>query len=146
MSKGFWTDKRIALLRALHGNKSAAQIAAEIGCGCTKSAVIGKSARLQLPPTGQPVSSMLRRERRITLKRPTAKQEKIEQPRFVFQGEPRALLELQPHDCRWPLWGEAPTEKLFCAAWTEGYAAGKPYCAKHTKKATRQLHSGVEQV
>jgi GcrA cell cycle regulator len=48
MAKGFWTETRIKLLRAMwsEGELSASEIARELGC--TRNAVIGKANRLGL--------------------------------------------------------------------------------------------------
>ena len=48
-SEGFWTEERVATLRKLWAeNVLAEKIAAAIGHGCTRGAVIGKANRLGL--------------------------------------------------------------------------------------------------
>jgi len=49
MTSAFWTEPRIAILRAgIEADKLARDIADEIGDGCTKNMVIGKAFRLGL--------------------------------------------------------------------------------------------------
>ncbi len=47
----FWTDPRLDILKAgLADGKSFAEIAAEIGAGCTRNAAIGKAQRIGIAP------------------------------------------------------------------------------------------------
>lgn len=87
-----WTDERVAELKKLWGDGfSCSQIAAELGCGITRNAVIGKAHRLGLSqrqhangylrfidpiPPGTPRKSIMRsRERkpRLEVMNPNAK-------------------------------------------------------------------------
>lgn len=45
-----WTPERIALLKKLWPAETAAEIARQIGHGCTRNAVIGKAHRIKLKP------------------------------------------------------------------------------------------------
>lgn len=59
-----WTEERVDVLRKLWlGGHSASQIAAELGDGVTRNAVIGKVHRLGLSGRGQPTSTIKRQRR-----------------------------------------------------------------------------------
>lgn len=45
----------------------------------------------------------------------------------------KTLLDLQMHECRWPLDGTLSATHLFCAEPKAG--GGSPYCARHTAMA-----------
>jgi GcrA cell cycle regulator len=153
-----WTDETIELLRRLWlDGKSASQIAAMLGGGVTRNAVIGKFHRLGL--TG-----------RMKSKAPAAPRtrERSSQPRsprivsrpsdWVFRGnaalalavepviEPQveaivapmalrvSLGELNEAMCRWPLGDPAASEFRYCGLATHNDA---PYCAHHMRLAYR---------
>src|SRR5512136_1031948 len=53
-----WSDERVELLRKLWSDGlSAAQVAAELGAGVTRNAVIGKIHRLGLAERGKPANA-----------------------------------------------------------------------------------------
>jgi GcrA cell cycle regulator len=43
-------------------------------------------------------------------------------------GKPKTLLDLEPHDCRWPIGEPRSPDFHFCG---EQQAAGRSYCAHH---------------
>jgi GcrA cell cycle regulator len=154
-----WTDETIELLRALwRDGKSASQIAAMLGGGATRNAVIGKFHRLGL--TG-----------RVKIKAPAAPRvrQKASRPRRarvanhagdpLFHGnaalalgfepaiEPEpcdavvapislcvTLVELNEAMCRWPLGDPMESEFRYC-----GLAANSDgsYCRRHMQLAYR---------
>ena len=153
-----WTDERLELLKKLWGEGfSASQIAAEIGGGMTRNAVLGKSHRLGLvrntsPGTSAPRS---RKENPAPGKTPTAEppmrhgpkpvintasQQPSEQPKAALPPKEAALppregltiMELREGMCRWPL-GD-PTTPTFRYCGAQG-GAGLPYCSHHAQIA-----------
>lgn len=143
-----WTPEKIEALRKLADTGlSAAQMAVELG-GVTRNAVIGKCSRLGLKYGGNPLPRIRRprprkpraprtlkgtrmvekRElnRQIAEAAPIDKAEAFNAEAFIAltNRQPKALLELGPHECRWPV-GE-----MFCGDATIN--TRRPYCASHT--------------
>ena len=124
-----WTDIRIEeLKRLLASGISGAQIATALG-GVSRSAVLGKIFRLGLkgPNTnaGRPVVNKrelswtgLPKRRSPTRKPPSDIADLI--PEIVCN--PVTLIDLQPHNCRWPV-----LDGLYCGA----TIVCRSYCAKH---------------
>lgn len=148
-----WTDERVELLRArwLEG-KSATEIAAELGAGITRNAVIGKKDRLALkrPETQQ---TQTRRYFKGKPKRPRAlvmeehrqrstlirKQDLPPPPPKPFKDivDTRpdrvvALVDMDRHDCRWPFGDPRQSDFGFCGAPTR---EGSSYCPVHHRRA-----------
>lgn len=127
-----WTDDRVEKLTEMWtaGTLSASQIANKLGC-VSRNAVIGKVARLGLPPrrqvsfsTPKPKKPRVRRAPMPILAKPVCE----EIPAEVLTVEPPLhidLLDLKQHHCRYP-YGDGPF--TFC-----GHAVkpDKPYCAAH---------------
>ncbi len=153
-----WTDERLELLKKLWSEGwSASQIAAEIGGGMTRNAVLGKSHRLGLvrntstgistprprkespapgrPPTAEPP---MRHGPKPVIS--TASQPPHEQPRVVslpveVAAPPRGgltIMELREGMCRWPLGDPTRPEFRYCGAHA---VAGLPYCSHHAQIA-----------
>ena len=132
---------------------SSAQIAYELG-GITRNAVIGKVVRLglSLPNSGSHASlgngmTTVRAKRKPRDSRYLRYRSKVPQPvlsRVPVAPTPVArpvvistehmvqFMQLEPHHCRFPLWGEdSPfNEQWFCGTPTAD-VAGRPYCAGH---------------
>lgn len=147
-----WTAKRVRQLATLWSEGlSASQIAAELHCGLTRNAVIGKVHRIGLPerkaralaPTNPAVLEERRhrkreRERlyrkRWIIARREFKSEAWSPQAVVFAApRPRTLLELGPHDCRWGLGDPRNPAFLFCGALVT--VKGCPYCVAHARLA-----------
>jgi GcrA cell cycle regulator len=150
-----WTDERIEQLKALltEGLSSTA-IAAEMGCGLTRNAIIGKVHRLGLVRPARPSRPAKPRAPRIR----TA----TTRTRLSIQGlgqavlldahsvplpleteidipieQRRALLELTDETCKWPVGDPAAADFYFCGGAAE---PGKPYCSAHCRIAFRPPH------
>jgi len=146
-----WTDEKVELLRQLWlDGKSASQIAAELGDGVTRNAVIGKVHRLGLSgrvKTSAPAAPRIRQ-------RPAGTRPAAPRSGGAFRGntalalareahvdaEPEfrddvvipmslrvTILELKEAMCRWPLGDPASSEFRYCGSPT----ASGPYCAYH---------------
>lgn len=150
-----WTDERVELLRKLWTDGlSASQVAAELGPGITRNAVIGKIHRLGLAE----------RAKTATTPRPrAAKPPRQSQPRMngaathgnlALAFSPHALpaphlardeevvipiservtlMELRESMCRWPMGDPTTAEFRFCGG--KAAVGGGPYCAYHARVA-----------
>lgn len=144
-----WTDERVALLKKYNEEGlSRSEIAAKLGAGISRNAVIGKLMRLGIRPVylaGKPrrLCAPHGPRPRVT-KRPASysyikifngKMEHVKLAE-VFDLEPEnivdpvPLMKLSAHTCRWPVNGVG--EFLFCGAEP---TEGKPYCARHCRMA-----------
>lgn len=154
-----WNEPKIDRLKKLWGEgQSAAQIAADLGGGITRNAVIGKVSRLGLQRTGigggrqsqdaRSQAAKIQRRNNAAPPKPiegkpfrVSEQGRIyaepEQvplpPEPVVRGEPlmATLLELSPSGCKWPIGGPTPVQR-FCGLRQDGE---HPYCAEHAKAA-----------
>ena len=154
--KNTWPDERVALLIKLwKEGLSAAQIAARLGNGITRNAVIGKLYRLGLSGRGKPATVSKPRPRRAATPRKTqartagntalkaepapavARPKPQRKPVAIKladipQGERVTLLMLRENSCRWPS-GDPGTESFtFCGR--ESRPDG-PYCTDHAQIA-----------
>jgi GcrA cell cycle regulator len=152
-----WTDEKVDLLRQLWlDGKSASQIAAELGDGVTRNAVIGKVHRLGLSgrvKTSLPAAPRVRQ--RPVGPRPSsaprngggfrgntalalARDPDIEsEPEFredvVIPMSLRVtIVELKEAMCRWPLGDPTSSEFRYCGIQTQGEG---PYCVHHGRIA-----------
>lgn len=154
-----WTDERVELLRKLwNDGLSASQVAAEIGAGITRNAVIGKIHRLGLsqraktpiaprprmakpprpqaaPPRPQHGPSVignvaLALAPRALVLPDTRPQEEV----VIPMSERVTLMELREAMCRWPIGDPTTAEFRFCGAKSPG-GGGSPYCGYHAQVA-----------
>jgi len=143
-----WPDARVeALKRAWREGLSASQIAARLGAGLTRSAVIGKLHRLGVSGRRKPSAP------RVAIAppppagkvaRPTPEPLKLRWPEAILETAsltpsrgapptgpgPKYLRDMSPRECRFGLGDPGPGNgafQLFCAAPTTGHA----YCAHH---------------
>lgn len=154
-----WTDERVELLGRLWSEGlSASQIAAQLGGGVTRNAVIGKVHRLGLSgrtKTGQPTAPRPAKPRAPSAPGPVAGA----RPRPAAQvaaavtplpvraapmplptaeevnipvSQRVSIMELRETMCRWPLGDPQSAEFGFCGGRT---ATGLPYCAVHCRVA-----------
>ncbi|PWB83529.1 MAG: GcrA cell cycle regulator [Methylocystaceae bacterium] len=153
-----WTDERVELLRKLwNEGLSASQVAAEIGAGITRNAVIGKIHRLGLsqraktPIAARPRVAKPPRTQTVTQTRPLAPsvvgnvalalapralalpdvrpQEEV----VIPLSERVTIMELREAMCRWPIGDPTSAEFRFCGAKSPG--GGSPYCGYHAQVA-----------
>jgi GcrA cell cycle regulator len=153
-----WTDERVEHLKKLWiDGLSASQIAAELGQGITRNAVIGKVHRLGL--SGREKSSSSVQSTRPRAKQPARTAAPRNHPPLMSRGNtalataPRAyappaprpveevvipmservtLLELKEAMCRWPLGDPTSSDFRFCGLKTPD--AGT-YCTYHARIA-----------
>jgi GcrA cell cycle regulator len=153
-----WTAETEDLLRRLWlAGKTASQIAAALGDGVTRNAVIGKIHRLhlthepveaaepqdppaaQLPPPRPPKSPAA--EAKPTPAPPVASPPEpapfVAEPlpdSFELTGAALAIWTLSPCGCRYPLGEPASEDFRFCNAVKPDDLA--PYCAEHSAKVS----------
>jgi GcrA cell cycle regulator len=151
-----WTDERVESLKKLWmDGLSASQIAAELGQGITRNAVIGKVHRLGL--SGREKSSSTAHPARTRVKQAARPAALRNPPPLISRGNtalataPRTyappaprpveevvvpiservtLLELKEAMCRWPLGDPTTTEFRFCGLKTPDASTYCPYHAR----------------
>lgn len=164
-----WTEDRIRVLTAMWTNgHSASQIMAALGGGLTRSAVIGKVHRLNLPKRAKDVSHTTKAQRTdARMKRePGTPHANRGQPKAnaiiaaaerrraptpspeafdMEDGEPVdvtrlvGVMDLERTSCRWPMGSATGSAQLFCGK----HAAAGSYCPEHTKRAAYGFGNGA---
>lgn len=151
-----WTDDRVELLSKLWSEGlSASQIAAQLGGGVTRNAVIGKVHRLGLSGRAKAGAAGNAAARPVAKPRPApvgavpgdparpAPLEPIARPPVsvdhrwsedaaIPDSQRVSILELRDSMCRWPLGDPAKPDFGFCGARS---ATGMPYCGHHCRLA-----------
>lgn len=155
-----WTDERVDALKKLWGDGlSASQIAAEMGGGLTRNAVISKVHRIGLSgrakghDDGRSQKARKARNggvqsaRRSYRKKITEAALAGESPQFetdgttdnldefdlnIPAGQRCALLDLTEDTCRWPVGDPLSPDFFFCGGKS---VPGVPYCAYHSRIA-----------
>ncbi|MDX7952480.1 GcrA family cell cycle regulator [Lichenihabitans sp. Uapishka_5] len=154
-----WTDERVEQLSKLWlEGRSASQIAAELGLGVTRNAVIGKVHRLGLAGrakavTAQPAVAAARIKAKtpatpvpepvrpveveaVVVPLRTAATPPVPVP-VTDVGLPTTervtIMDLRETSCRWPMGDPSQAEFRFCGTKT-GVGSG-PYCAAHARLA-----------
>lgn len=154
-----WTDERVELLKKLWSDGlSASQIAAKIGGGVSRNAVIGKVHRLGLSGRGKTKAVSTLRSRRVTrapsapapLAQPVRNNVTLasvsasfaiemeteiqaeEDAVVVPMSERVTIMDLRESMCRWPMGDPTKPEFRFCGA---GSVTGLPYCPHHARVA-----------
>jgi GcrA cell cycle regulator len=155
-----WTEDRVEVLKKLWTEGlSASQIAARLGMGVTRNAVIGKVHRLNLagratqprntpraprePRTAHRPHSPSMPTAGATALRAMPQRETIARPLPLPEPKPLRLVDL-PKDgritilhlsdktCRWPIGDPGTEEFCFCG---HGPRNGSPYCEYHARMA-----------
>ncbi len=142
-----WTEAQNEEIRTSWGKLTCREIAEKLGCGITKSGVIGKAHRLGLEKLkkggpngmGRPKGSRNRQSRQQRplrtyniangtwrKARPMLK-EVLEQTQFRCD-----FADLNCNTCRWPIGEPGMPDFFFCGAPPE---PEKPYCAAHCARA-----------
>jgi GcrA cell cycle regulator len=154
--KNTWPDERVVVLKQLWlDGLSASQIAAQLGDGITRNAVIGKVHRLGLSGRGSPTRVSRPRTKRPrqpsaprqvqtagntalkpkTVSRPAPRPEPAPEPiRLVDmpEGERIGILQLTEKTCRWPIGDPGADDFCFCGHEPQ---ANTPYCDYHASLA-----------
>lgn len=151
-----WNDERVELLRKLwNEGLSASQVAAELGGGISRNAVIGKIHRLGLaerakaPSAPRPrVAKAARSQAPARISSPsvignvalalTPRAHVAPAPRpdedvVIPISERVTLMELRESMCRWPMGDPTTPEFRFCGA--KSPAGSGPYCSYHAQVA-----------
>ena len=140
---GWWTERRVELLRKLWGQRaSAADIARELGA--TRNQVLGKIWRLKLTRNEAPRQRTTRTPIPAKAATPVKPAKPIKAP-VAVAAPPRAprpaepgpeggigIVDLQARHCRWIVAGERD-EARYCGATKPDLM--KPYCAAHAARA-----------
>jgi GcrA cell cycle regulator len=143
-----WSEAADAQLRKLYGDGlSASQIAAEIGGGVTRNAVIGKVHRLGLSGRPKPVSSNKGGwKKRRAWKPPVRVGAAAKGGPDLIPVEPKeptvelaipieerkTILQLTEHTCRWPIGDVGDEDFHFCGRQPK---PGLVYCEHHARRA-----------
>jgi GcrA cell cycle regulator len=150
-----WSDQRIERLKSLWaGGATAQEIARQLGC-VSRSAVLGKIFRLRRDstaaapaapgadstaaddsPAPQSPTRRRRRERRVDAAR------QIEESLRRTRG--KSILELTNACCRWPQGRRGTHGIFFCGAPGADLERGRPYCARHARRAYRARRGPAE--
>ena len=139
-----WTPKTIATLsRMAREGANAAQIAAALGNGLTRNAVLGKIHRMRANGKALPMGAAHAPLKPKAKPMPKPKPAPVAlTPRpvalsFYDTVDPKTpgllrMMDLQPNDCRWPLKAALQGEYYFCGAQV---APDRPYCPAHVALA-----------
>jgi GcrA cell cycle regulator len=151
-----WSDDRVELLSKLWGEGlSASQIAAALGGGVTRNAVIGKVHRLGLSGRAKPGAGAAARPAKPRPATPLAPQadgvrtpprdpEQLMRPTLVAdqrwdveqveipESQRVSIMELRDTTCRWPLGDPSKPDFAFCGGRA---VTGLPYCGHHCRIA-----------
>lgn len=138
-----WTDERVAKLKRLWPTGlSASKIAAEFG-DISRNSVIGKASRLGLGARRLsfayrvPDPKKPRRPRDHTIRQRMRPAAKTPMPTWTTDfdiplHQRRALLDLEPHHCRFPVGEPGAADFFFCGG---DIAPGFLYCPAHCARA-----------
>jgi len=155
-----WTDERVERLKTLiKEGYSSAVIAEYLGAGISRNAVIGKVHRMGLMLHTRPDG-----ERRMIGRKSRKKSHKAQclktfrPPPIVLKPEPipvgpepvvpeherKGVVDLEAHDCRWPIGDPKDRDFHFCNG---KRLPGLAYCAHHARRAYRpvELKRGLPQ-
>lgn len=157
-----WPDTALTLLKTRWAEgASASTIAAELGQGVSRNAVLGKISRLKLQrrdvKAAHPFKARKANEKRHgNFQQPkanaiVAKALQRQVPAFPVEpfdmedGEPVdvthlvGLMDLERTSCRWPMGSATGSAQLFCGK----HAAAGSYCSEHTKRASYGFGNGA---
>ncbi|MCL2714100.1 MAG: GcrA family cell cycle regulator [Alphaproteobacteria bacterium] len=145
-----WTEERVELLKeGFAAGLTCREIAADIGV--SRNAVIGKLSRLNLTRIDARGRRRAEKKKRPTSARSNPRrgpqlhrlvlifdlfgtQPSPEDPDSINEGNRRSLLELGPHQCRWPISTPGAADFCFCG---NTASEGESYCPGHIRLAYR---------
>ena len=131
-----WTLKTIATLaRMTRAGANSSQIAAALGNGITRNAVLGKIHRLRSKGTALPTSAATPALKPKPKPKPKPRLPVVLTPHDTVDPKAPGLLrmmDLDRHHCRWPLNSAMRGEYYFCGAQV---APDRPYCPAHVALA-----------
>lgn len=144
---GPWTPERIETARLMWADgQSAGTIAAELGNGLSRSAVIGKVHREHFKRS-QPLAERKPYKRPSRAKPVRTGSFKLPLP-FVLPPEPVivadedipqaqrcTLMQLRNYTCRFPIGDPQSKDFYYCGSPTADLATGIPYCFAHFRRA-----------
>ncbi len=128
-----WETQKVEMLRKLNEQSfSASQIAAQLGDGITRNAVIGKLHRMGLSCGGGKQTARVAPEKKKQDARPMAKgaaPQPVVVPQLNPSSEKISVLDLSDTICRFPFGDPNDEDFRFCGA-NKGFDA-LPYCDYH---------------
>jgi len=142
--KSSWTPEREQRLTELWAAGYSASVCARQLGGVTRCAVIAKVHRMGLPARATDKRKASVRSRKAQ-KRVARRVGRAPVPPMACRSLPQTretdiarkqLLDLEKHDCRWPVGEPGEPGFGFCAA---ERVPGSPYCAEHLQRATVPL-------
>ncbi|GIK48012.1 MAG: hypothetical protein BroJett013_07090 [Alphaproteobacteria bacterium] len=152
MSAEDWTEERVNKLKTLWAQGlSCSQIAAQLGGGFTRNAVIGKRMRLGLPDRMTAGRSYpARAKRTVKVERPRVAKPKpapVEPPRPIIcdlaplvleNGKPAGVFDLTDSMCKFPIGDPSDSDFAFCGR----ESSHGPYCKDHARLAYQPSGEG----
>lgn len=134
-----WTsDQIVSLISLAEKGFSSSEIAAALGPGVTRNAVIGKLHRLGIfkPSRGKRTQATVRALKDLARMRAWDKEVPVTTEADDVVG--KSIGELGNHHCRWPV-GHPKTPSFgYCGVTDPAHisvAAGRPYCRVHQHRA-----------
>ena len=146
-----WTPENVEKLKKLwNDGYSASKCAGMIG-GCTRNSIVGKVHRLGLAgrvtAQRQSVNADRYKHAAAMVRRNAARQARVRPPEVEAQPMPEiefedrpgvAILDLEPHHCRWPLGELMQRSTEFCG---HPHQPGSPYCPNHHHMAHTKVQA-----
>ena len=127
-----WTDEESKMVARLWDKGwSAREIAVKIG-GVSRSAVIGKVRRMNLPLRNQKKPVRVVGSKPVKAKRPRVFVSASPSPAPGAEPSGIALLGLGANQCRWPIGDPKSSEFGYCGCRTR---RGQSYCEEHRERA-----------
>lgn len=137
-----WTDEKVEQLKLLWQEGFTAQeIADKIGDGATRNMVVGKAHRVGCPRRAPSAAAPKPRTKGMTpnlVAAHAAIKEKADarlaERKMIdgkASGEPTKMIDLQNHQCRWPIGHPGTADFHFCGA----HRCAGPYCEQHARIA-----------
>lgn len=145
-----WTDERVTTLKTMWADgHSATQISAVLG-SVTRSAVLGKVDRLELPARitvsyrvkNNTIKPARNPKPKIKIERKRAEDNTlppiaVAAPEVFTTEHFVTLMDLENFHCRFPCWedGVPFDQQFFCGSPTADLAESRPYCSFHSRIA-----------